>query len=232
VSATAIAPTIDVDAYLARIGYTGSRSPTLSTLRALHLHHVLAVPFENLDVLLDRTLSLELPDLERKFVHQRRGGYCYEQNTLFASVLRALGFEVTNLIARVRWQIPPERSTPRSHMILRVAADHEQWIVDVGFGSIGLTAPLHFALDREQSTPHEPRRLIRRDDYFVHQVRRRVARCFSVHAGSRSAGRLRGGELVLEQTSPFAFSPESHRDARAAQGSRGALQSRANAAPQ
>ena len=162
---------LDVDAYLARIGYAGSRAPTLPTLRALHLQHVLAVPFENLDVLLDRTIALELPALEEKIVRARRGGYCYEQNTLFAGVLRALGFEVSTLIARVRWQVPAERGTPRSHMILQIDIDRTPWIVDVGFGSIGLTGPIQLQPDVEQPTPHEPRRLVRRDAYFVHQVR-------------------------------------------------------------
>ncbi len=161
----------DVDAYFRRIGYTGSTTPSLETLRQLHLHHVLAVPFENLDVLLDRTLSLELLALERKIVHETRGGYCYEQNTLFGAVLRTIGFWVDDLIARVRWQVPPERGTPRSHMILRVNVEGEQWIVDTGFGSIGLTGPIRMQLEEEQSTPHESRRLIARDGYIVHQVR-------------------------------------------------------------
>jgi len=64
---------LDLDAYLARIRYNGTRSPTLATLRALHLHQVLAIPFENLDVLLDRTIALDLSSLERKLVHDRRG---------------------------------------------------------------------------------------------------------------------------------------------------------------
>lgn len=161
----------DLDAYFARIRYTGPRSPTLTTLRALHLHHVQEIPFENLDVLLDRTIALELPALERKLVHDRRGGYCYEQNTLFGAVLRALGFQVTDLIARVRWQVPPERGTPRSHMILRIDLDGRSWIADVGFGSIGLTGPIRLETGGEQATPHEPRRFLRRDEYFVHQVR-------------------------------------------------------------
>ena len=162
---------LDLDAYFARIRYAGSRAPSLDTLRALHLHHVLAIPFENLDVLLDRTLALDLPALARKLVHDRRGGYCFEQNALFCAVLRALGFQVSTLIARVRWQVPAERGTPRSHMILRIDLGDTAWIVDTGFGSIGLTGPIQLVPDLEQPTPHEPRRLVRRDAYFVHQVR-------------------------------------------------------------
>jgi N-hydroxyarylamine O-acetyltransferase len=171
VSVNPPASSLDLDAYFRRVRYAGARTPSLATLRQLHLHHVLAVPFENLDVLLDRTLSLELSALEQKIVHEARGGYCFEQNTLFGAVLRALGYRVDDLIARVRWQVPPERGTPRSHMILRVTVGGDGWIVDTGFGSIGLTGPIRMALDDEQSTPHEPRRLIRRDENIVHQVR-------------------------------------------------------------
>lgn len=166
------APAPDLDAYCARIGYTGSRAPTLATLQALHLHHVAAIPFENLDVLLGRGIALEPEALERKLVHARRGGYCFEQNALFAAVLRALGFRVATLIARVRWQVPPERGTPRSHMILRVDLDDASWIADVGFGSIGLTVPIAFdPTGTEQTTPHEPRRLVAVNGCIAHQVR-------------------------------------------------------------
>lgn len=164
-------PTVDLEAYRARIGYDGPLAATTAVLHALHFRHVCAIPFENLDVLLDRTLSLDFAALQAKLIHARRGGYCYEQNTFFAVVLRQLGFRVTPLIARVRWQIPPEVATPRSHMILRVDIDGSPWITDVGFGSIGLSAPLRLEPDVEQASPHEPRRLIRRGDYWVHQVR-------------------------------------------------------------
>lgn len=55
-------------------------------------------------------------------------------------------------------------------MILRVTVDDADWIVDTGFGSIGLTGPIRMELDLEQPTPHEPRRIIRRGDYFVHRL--------------------------------------------------------------
>jgi len=164
--------TPDLPAYFARIGYTGSRDPTLATLRAVQFLHVQAIPFENLDVLLGKTISLEPAAIEQKLVRDRRGGYCYEQNAFFARVLRALGFHVSTLIARVRWQRPVEDETPRTHMILRVKADGRPWIADVGFGSIGISAPLALDVgDTEQPSPHEPRRIVQRGDHLVHQVR-------------------------------------------------------------
>ncbi len=73
---------IDIDSYLARIGHVGPRIPALSTLCAIHALHPAAIPFENLDPLLDRPVSLDLEALQQKLVGSRRGGYCFEQNTL------------------------------------------------------------------------------------------------------------------------------------------------------
>ena len=74
-------PPFDLDAYLARIAYAGPREATIATLTALHTAHVVAIPFENLDILLSRGIDLDLAALERKLVTERRGGYCFEQNT-------------------------------------------------------------------------------------------------------------------------------------------------------
>ena len=111
---------VDLDAYLKRIGYTGSRAPTLDTLRALHLNHALSIPFENIDVLRGMPIELDPDSLERKLVHEGRGGYCFEQNLLFGRVLMALGFSVQRLVARVLWQRPDDGTQPRTHMLLFV----------------------------------------------------------------------------------------------------------------
>src|SRR5262245_55915491 len=91
----------DATAYLARIDYTGGRAPTIDTLRALHRAHLYTVPFENLDIHLGRAILLEERALFRKVVGERRGGFCYELNGLFAELLRFLGFEVSLLSACV-----------------------------------------------------------------------------------------------------------------------------------
>ena len=162
---------LDLDAYFARIGYTGSREPTLAALRKLQLRHMMAVPFENLDVLLGRRISIEPAALEQKLVRERRGGYCFEQNSLFRDVLRAIGFTVTPLLARVRWQVPADYRTPLTHMVLRVEAEERSWLVDVGMGGVGPTGPLALDTDAEQLTPHEPRRLRRREAAILQQLR-------------------------------------------------------------
>jgi N-hydroxyarylamine O-acetyltransferase len=133
---------LDLDAYLSRIGYTAGLEPTIETLAALHRAHVLSIPFENLDILLGRPIRLDLESLQAKLVLGRRGGYCFEQNALFAAVLEHLGFEVTGLAARVT--MGEERMTPRTHMILAVDISGTRWLADVGFGGDTLLDPVSF----------------------------------------------------------------------------------------
>lgn len=160
----------ELTAYLARIGYAGPRAVSTTCLRALQLAHVSTVPFENLDVLLGRRISLEPAVIFRKLVTDRRGGYCFEQNTLFRDVLRTLGFTVSPYLARVRWQVPPEVKTPLTHMVLIVALEQKRWLVDVGFGSVGATAPLDVDSEAAQTTTHDTRRVLSHDGTFSHQL--------------------------------------------------------------
>jgi len=123
---------LDLDAYLERIAYVGPVEPTLEVLDALHLAHATTIPFENLDILLGRPIRLDLSSLQDKLVRDRRGGYCFEHNTLFAAALEAVGFGVTRLAARVRFGA--RGVTARTHMVLLVEADGEGRLADVGFG--------------------------------------------------------------------------------------------------
>ena len=123
---------IDLDAYCHRIEYTGPRAPTLAALRGLHRAHLRAVPFENLDIHLGRRITLDEAALFDKIVTRRRGGFCYEQNGLFAAALRALGFDVSLLEARVSRK-DGTFGIPFDHLTLVVQLD-ERWLADVGFG--------------------------------------------------------------------------------------------------
>lgn len=131
----------DLEAYLRRIGFVGDRVATLETLRLLQLAHLDAIPFENVDVLLHRPIRLDLDSLQAKLVGSRRGGYCFEHNTLFAVVLRRMGFAVATLEARVR---PPGAThvLPRTHMTLRVDVCGAAFLADVGFGGDGPLEPV------------------------------------------------------------------------------------------
>jgi N-hydroxyarylamine O-acetyltransferase len=131
---------VDLKAYFRRIGYGGDRSPSAQVLEDLHLAHATHIPFENLDILLGRAIRLDLESLQAKLVRGGRGGYCFEQNELFASVLEQLGFPVTRLAARVR--LGTTRLLPRSHMLLKVDVTGEAWLADVGFGTEGLLKPI------------------------------------------------------------------------------------------
>jgi N-hydroxyarylamine O-acetyltransferase len=161
---------IDLDAYFQRTGYTGSREPTLETLNAIHLAHITTFVFENLSNWTGRHVSLDLADIEEKFIRAKRGGYCFETNTLFGAVLSQLGYEVKPLVAWVQWMQPPEAKPTRTHMLLHVMIDGRPWIADVGFGSIGQTVPLALDTEDVQTTPHETRRYRFNGGTITHQV--------------------------------------------------------------
>jgi N-hydroxyarylamine O-acetyltransferase len=164
-------PPIDLEAYLARIGFEGRASPDAATLAALHELHAQAIPFENLAAFLGEPVRLDAASLQEKLVARRRGGWCFEQNLLFAHVLEAIGFPVRRLAARVRWNAAPGAITARSHMLLEVEAEGATWIADVGFGGQSLTAPLALVPHVEQATPHEPFRLVPEASAFVLESR-------------------------------------------------------------
>ena len=157
----------DLDAYFRRIEYGGSADTTLDTLHAIALAHPLAIPFENLDPFLGRPVLLDVESLQRKMLHDGRGGYCFEQNLLLGCALTTIGFHVSGLAARVMWNAAPGAVTARSHMLLHVTVDSRVFIVDVGFGGLTLTAPLLLEPGIEQRTPHERFQLLREGDGFV-----------------------------------------------------------------
>jgi N-hydroxyarylamine O-acetyltransferase len=161
---------IDLEAYLRRVGLNAEPRPDLPSLEALHVAHMSAIPFENVDVRLGRPIRLDHESLQAKLVARRRGGYCFEQNTLFAAVLRRVGFQVDTLEARVR----PRGATatlPRTHMTLRVDIDGRGWLADVGFGGDGPTQPV--PLNGAVSEQWDGRYVIGRED-GVHVLRREL----------------------------------------------------------
>lgn len=123
---------MDIDAYLNRIGYSGSRDVTFENLCALQSAHLQAVPFENLSIHNDEPIILDDIHLFDKVIRRGRGGFCYELNGLFSTLLRQLGFSVDRLSARVA-RGGGELSPEFAHMTLLVNLD-QRWLVDVGFG--------------------------------------------------------------------------------------------------
>jgi N-hydroxyarylamine O-acetyltransferase len=155
-----VSESFDLAAYLARIGFAGSLSPDLASLRRLAELHAAAIPFENLNPLLGLPVELDIDVLQRKMVQGRRGGWCFEQNHLFSAALGAIGFKVSGLAGRVLWGEAEDAVTPRGHMLVRVEIEGETYIADVGFGSRTLTSALRLEAEREQQTPHEVFRLV------------------------------------------------------------------------
>lgn len=126
----------DLSAYLERIG-----APADPDVREVHRAHSRSIPFENLDPRRGVPVSLTPDDLQRKLVHDRRGGYCFEHNLLLGRALEALGARVELMLARVRYGARDGAVRPRTHLALRVDG---VWHADVGFGSNSPTEPLPF----------------------------------------------------------------------------------------
>ena len=150
----------DLDAYLSRLSYDGPREPTLATLAALVFMHAATIPYENIDVLLKRGVRIDIASVQQKLVTGGRGGYCFEQNTLLESALKALGFAVTRLAGRVVRGKPAGADAPRLHKILRIDLPGGPYVVDVGFGNLTPTAPLPLRPEQAHATPHGAFRMI------------------------------------------------------------------------
>ncbi|MFD5495880.1 arylamine N-acetyltransferase [Streptomyces sp. NPDC001812] len=141
-----------VDAYLRRLGVERPARPTADALRELHLRHLRAVPFENLSVHLGEEIVLDGKRLLDKVVSGRRGGFCYELNGAFGTLLTALGYEVVLLAARV-YGDGGRLGIPYDHLALRVRTpDGDDLLADVGFGAHFLLPPV-FGEREEQKDP-------------------------------------------------------------------------------
>lgn len=151
-------------AYLERIGLNGAVAATEEGLALVHQRQSETIPFENLDILLGRGISLRPEDVFAKLVTARRGGYCFEQNSLLLSALTALGFTVRPLLARV-WVGGITEPREKTHQLLLVETGGREWIADVGFGMAGMTLPIPFEYDRVNEQPGRSYRL-RADDVF------------------------------------------------------------------
>jgi N-hydroxyarylamine O-acetyltransferase len=115
-----------------RIAYSGSADVSYETLRDLQRSFLLAVPFENLDIHFGKPIEIGAHKVYRKVIEDRRGGFCYELNSLFHDILMEIGFNVTFLGATMMRDGRP--GTPMGHMVLKVCVGGHSWLVDVGNG--------------------------------------------------------------------------------------------------
>jgi N-hydroxyarylamine O-acetyltransferase len=164
---------VNVPVYFSRIGYSGPTEPTTETLRAIHRAHMLAVPFENLDIHLGRKITCDEGRFLDKIVNQRRGGFCYELNGAFAALLRTLGFQVTLLSARVA-RADGSDGPEFDHLALRVELPgvHSDgaWLADAGFGD-SFVEPLRLESTVEQRQIGRVYRLMETEGRFHMEVR-------------------------------------------------------------
>ncbi len=157
----------DLQAYLNRIYYKGEISPSEKVLNDLHLAHATSVPFENLDVYLRKPIKLDIESLQNKIVKNKRGGYCFEQNLLFAQALETIGFNVKRLSARVR--LGTNKILPKTHMLMIVNVENNEWLADVGFGGDGLLLPVKFKIDEISEQFKWKYKIITENNSFVLQ---------------------------------------------------------------
>ena len=139
------------EAYLERIGYHGGLEANRENLDALIYAHQCAVPFENLSCCgYAEPNTLEVGELFHKVVEKRRGGYCFELNSLFLTLLRALGYDAYSCMARIAANRDFLR--PVFHRGIIVRLDGKRYYCDVGFG--GTMAAFAVELSEKQRTAH------------------------------------------------------------------------------
>ncbi len=131
---------LEVAQYLDRIKLSDCH-PTLAGLAQLQEHHMEHIPFENLDIVVGRKIVLDLPHLFEKVIIKKRGGYCFELNTLYAAFLKSLGFAPKPVLGRV-WLSNPLKTPPRNHLAHLVELEGKTYITDVGFGGFMTRVPL------------------------------------------------------------------------------------------
>lgn len=124
---------MNIEQYLRRINFKGETKVSIDCLKLLHRCHVMAVPFEAIDVLLNRNIDLELSSIYNKIIVNQRGGFCYELNYLFHALLQKIGFESWIISSRI---FDHEKLGPKyDHMSIIVKLE-EDWLVDVGYGDL------------------------------------------------------------------------------------------------
>ncbi len=139
-------------------------APTPELLSDIQYAYAATVPYENLDILAGIPLSLEEADLYDKIVTRHRGGYCFEVNGFLTSLLRSIGYDVTEYMARY---LRGETDIPmRRHRVLVVTCgDASRYVVDAGIGQNAFRRPIPFVENGEITVCGETYRLVKRDFY-------------------------------------------------------------------
>ncbi len=165
-----MAQPLDIDAYLARINYTGPRTPTYDTLAGILRAHTASIPFESFDVLLGRPIRLDPEGLQAKIVTGHRGGYCFEHASLMHAALEAIGFAPVRHASRVLL-FEPRHESVRQHMFLTVTIGGTTYVIDPGFGPFA--CPLPIPIDGTPVPTSAPTHRLAREgnDWFLYVTR-------------------------------------------------------------
>lgn len=126
---------MNIERYLSRINFTDKLQSDLATLKSLHRHHLFNVPFENLDVHYKRIFDLKSANVYDKVVNRRRGGFCYEVNSLFNELLTSAGFTTRIISAKIITDAG-KPGPEYDHMAIVIQIDGKDLIADVGFGDL------------------------------------------------------------------------------------------------
>ena len=158
---------VSIAQYLDRIGFGGDgRSQDLALLGALQIAHLVAVPFENIDVFRRTGVTTDLEWSLPKVVERRRGGWCFELNGAFGWLLRELGYAVDYVSCQVFG--PDGWGPPLDHCALVVHLDGERWFVDVGFGDCCMV-PLQMVGGEQAAVPRDVRLTIDSDRFRMEE---------------------------------------------------------------
>jgi len=149
-------PIMNADKYLERVGLAELQAPytaDLETLKKIMAAQSKSIPFENIDVVQKKLISMDPKDVQEKLVDNKRGGYCFEQNTLLKVVLGAMGYTVEPLLCRVRWGMPDDSEEPNmtfTHLTLKVFTENDgTFLADVGFAGTNSMEPVKMDIGAE-----------------------------------------------------------------------------------
>lgn len=150
----------DLDAYLGRLRLPARVTLDAEGLGRLQRSHRLAIPFENLDIMMGRGIGIDTDAVFAKLVAAERGGVCFEHGRLFLDALAALGFVARPLLARV-W-LGAADVPPLTHTLALVTIEGQEWIADTGFGG-SYTPPMPLVDGAEATAPDGARFRLQRD---------------------------------------------------------------------
>lgn len=138
---------MNIEPYLKRIKFLSTPKCDLATLIVLQNLHLKSIPFENLDIHYNNPIILNTNKIYEKVIIKKRGGFCYELNSLFYFLLKEIGFEV-KLISTEVYQKNGTYSVDFDHMAIIANIDNQSFLVDVGFGKFSYS-PLKIETNKQ-----------------------------------------------------------------------------------